>query len=372
MDERRHWRIAGTVVMVLFALLTTVAEGGARERIVGDPSADDVYLFGKSVDVAAPVGGDVVAAGRRVLVQGRVGGDVMAAAEDLAVTGGVGDDVRLAGRNVRIAGPVAGHAVAAGMVVELSRGAQVHDWFWAAGDQVDLSGVVAGDVVLRGGTVVIGGAVGGDSDIEADHVEILPSASFAGDVTIRSRDSVRIPEAVTIGGQLRQERLQGESVEVETGGIGGFGWVALAVLAVVLTGVLPRPTLRSVDTLRRSKLGSVALGLGVLAAAPLLAVLLLATGVGALLGLVVLLCYGVLVLAGASVALSALADLGLRAAGRNRTGFGWRTLALIVATVLAALVSWVPWAGPVVIFVGFLGGLGALSLTLWRGRVPVG
>jgi len=368
MDERRRWRAAKAAFVLICMALTAAAYGAVRDRAVREPSPDDVYLFGESVDVAAPVAGDVVAAGRRVLIQERVGGDVMAAAEDLEVTGAVGDDLRAAGRSVRIDAPVAGHAVVAGMVVDLGKRALVHDWFWAAGDEVDLSGVVAGNAVLRGRTVVIGGAVGGDTDIEADHVEILPSASFAGDLTIRSRGDVVVPDAVTVGGKLRRARLQTEAVEVETGGLRWFGWVALAVLAIVLNGLLPGPTRRSVEALRRSVAGSTALGLGMLAAGPLLAILLLATGAGALLGLLVLLCYGALLLAGAHVALSVLADMGLRASGRRRRGFGWRFLALVLATVAAALLSWVPWVGPLLIFVGFLAGVGATGLALWRGR----
>lgn len=360
------------------ALLALAAIAGAQtmgEQVrISERLTEDAYLMGRSVIVDAIAEGDVVVAGQDVTLGEAVRGDVLAAAEQLNVNGRIGDDLRAVGRRVEVAGDVDGHAVLAGWQVHLAEGSQVRDWLWAAGAEVRIDGVVVGDLKLSAADVVIGGAVGGDTRIAADSVTIRPGASFAGDLTIRSRDPVSVPESVSVGGVLSQSRFPPEGAAQREGdGGGALGWLLVATLSIVLMLLLPRPTRSVVAVLRQRPLASLGLGLAIVAAGPLLAVLLFVTGLGALLGVAVLLVYVLTLLGGVHGALATLANAGLDRVGHGRLA-GWRgALAILAAVVIAALVSWIPWLGSLVLLLGFFAGVGAVGLGAWRWRFgPVG
>ncbi|MBA1147637.1 hypothetical protein H0Z60_11295 [Ectothiorhodospiraceae bacterium WFHF3C12] len=358
--------------MTALALLALAAAAGAQtmgEHVrITRPAEADSYLLGRSVLVEAPVAGDVVAAGQDVTLGSEVAEDVIAAAEQLTVSGRIADDLRGLARRLDVSGRVHGHAVLAGWRVHLAEGSQVGDWFWGTGAEIRLDGVVVGDVRLRAAEVIIGGAIGGDTEIVADSVTVLPGASFAGDLRIRSEQPVNVPDGVNIGGVFSQSRLSAPSA-AEGDGDGGFtGWVLVAVFVLVLLFLLPRSTRGTVALLRERPLASLGLGLAILAAGPLLGILLVASGLGALLGLAWLLVYLLLLIAGVHAGVSTLADGCLEMLGRRPLA-GWRgAVAVIAAVLVVALVSWIPWLGPLLLFLGLLAGVGASGLGLWRWR----
>jgi hypothetical protein len=112
-------------------------------------------------------------------------------------------------------------------------------------------------------------------------------------------------------------------------------------------------------------LASLGLGLAVLAAVPLVVVLLMVTVVGLWLGLVLLAAYSALLMLGYITGALFIADFGLRELrGETETSRLWAIITLAVTFVLLALLSWMPAVNGIVTFALILFGLGALIRAL--------
>src|SRR5437867_10161931 len=110
----RQRALAKASLLAFLALLATplasfAAETRPGEVITVGPNEtinDDLYAFGRTVDVLGTVRGDVIAAGATITISGTVGGDVMAAGGQVRVTGDVNGSVRAGAGDVAIDGRV--------------------------------------------------------------------------------------------------------------------------------------------------------------------------------------------------------------------------------------------------------------------------
>src|SRR5215210_4274145 len=80
---------------------------GANETI-----NDDLYAFGRTVEVLGTVRGDVIAAAATVTISGTVTGDVIAAGGQIRVAGDVSGSVRAAGGELAVDGRIGEDIVA--------------------------------------------------------------------------------------------------------------------------------------------------------------------------------------------------------------------------------------------------------------------
>lgn len=345
--------------------------------VVTQPVLEDLYAAGESVEVRADVVGDLAVAGQTVTVGGRVDGDVMAAAETLSLSGALLDDARVAARSMTLTGSIGDHVAAAGETLVLAEGSQVGGFAWLAGNRVDVAGEVGGDLVAKGQRVIITGTVHGNTSLDATHAVIGEGAILHGDLTWPQG---RAPE-IAAGARIDGRRIETTATADPRGllGVPGvaagivFGTLSLLVLTVVLRVLVP-PVMRGAEALLRARPG-LSLGVGALALvlAPLVAVFAFLTIVGAPLGFVILLGYVMLLVLGIPVALDGVTDLALGRAlhGRPIT-WGWRLLALTLASLAFVGLVQIPIAGPLIALAATVLGLGALVLRAVRRGGGVG
>jgi len=368
--------VDGVIATATAASIAPVSSANAaatgREVVVTEITEHDLYAAGREVEIQAQVVGDVVAAGRDVTVSGNVSEDVMAAGREVLVSGDVGDDARLAGREVTVEGSVAGHIVAAGGEVEIEEEAHIGEWAWLAGGEVEIGGTVGGDVRAAGGEIEISGTIDGDVELVGGQIRIEDGAVINGDLTWRSETEPEISDGAVITGQVSQGPPLGDHPERE----GGLAYRLFVVLSVIIaTGVLytlfwPRCD-ACAAVLRDRPWVALATGVAVFVGTPLVVVLLFVTGVGALLGFVLLTAYFLALLLGSLSGIAMVARLGLdRFAGGKAFSIwlAWSAIA-IVAIVIGALYVIQP-VGMLVATVVMLVGLGAISLEAYRGLRP--
>jgi cytoskeletal protein CcmA (bactofilin family) len=340
------------------ASLAVAQEAGERV-IISEGFDRDLYAAGEEVIVESVVAGDAVLAAGTVLVNGDVRDDVLAAGRYVNIAGGVGDDVRLAGEVVTVSGNVLGHAAIAASEVRITKGAWIRDWAWLAGSSVLIDGGIGGDLLVAGSDVRITGDVRGDADIIADRIHIGDGAVINGDLTWRSENEPIIDDTVVIRGEI----IRGELPDIDEGD--SLAWRLLAMLSVVLAAgvlfTLFRSHCESCAALLEARPGiSLLLGLVVFATVPLVTALLFATAIGAVLGVLLLMTYGIAILLGFLTGIVALARLGLRwrrGNGEPTPAMTWLAIA-VVGLVIGIL-------GPLGFPVGFflmLFGLGVLTL----------
>src|SRR5207247_572790 len=164
---------------------------------------DDVYACGGAVDLGADVRGDLVAAGGRIHV-GNVQQDVIVAGGKVEIDGDVGDDVRVAGGEVTIAHHVGDHVVAAGGTLHFLPGSHVAGDIIVRGGKVILDGVVDGAVDAGGGDVTLNGTVGGGVRATAKELHVGDHAVIGGNLQYATRGEPDIRAGATIKGLRRR------------------------------------------------------------------------------------------------------------------------------------------------------------------------
>lgn len=358
--------VVSTALLLGFADVTYAAEH--VERVFNHDIATDHFSAGRSVEVDRPVAGDSIAAGAEVALSSNVSGDVILAGGEVRIDGEASQNVYAAGGRVVVDGAVGRNARIAGGRVDIGRRAQIAGNASIAAGRVNVAGNVKGYLQATGGRVYIDGAVGGDVEAAGGEVALGPNARVAGTLRYRSPDALeQDPRAVVSGGI---ERLAARG---PTGPGRASHWVVrwiwtigLMVLAALLVTALPGFSARVSRRVSKRFPLSMLLAFVAIVCVPVAAIVLLATGIGAPLGILTALAYPGLLLVGYASAGVALGDAILRRAKSDHADVKrWRTAFAALGVLAISLAGWIPWVGGFVRLVALLVGVGALIFQAW-------
>ncbi|HVZ46692.1 MAG TPA: polymer-forming cytoskeletal protein [Ramlibacter sp.] len=352
----------------LVVLGALVAGAGAAH------AGGDTFLAGGDVRSARPIEGDFMAFGGHVLIDEPVRGDAAIAGGAVEVRSAVGDDLAAAGGNVSIDAAVAGDLMAAGGNVTLSKQAVIGKNARIYAGDVVVDGRIEGDLKGSARKFTINGEVGGDVRVQAEDVELGPEAKIGGTLAYTSRNELKKAEGAAIGGgiardagsprrTLREREPESPLAWLVRSVVVYLGLLACAALFMVL---FPAFALRAAQRVRASPWLALAVGVAVLLAVPVAAVLMMITILGIPLALVTLAAYPVLLLAGFVLGVVFLARLLARAVRHEDVeGYSQVMGYVAVALVGVVLLHLVPFAGGLLIALMSLAGLGALLLELF-------
>jgi hypothetical protein len=323
--------------------------------------ADDLYVAGGRIDLAATVQGDVVAAGGRLSLGDWVRGDVLAAGGDVTVGGQVLDDVRVAGGLVAVRANVGGDVTAVGGAVSIAPEARIGGRAWLAGGEVDVQGRVARSVRAAGRVVRIGGEIDGDVTLAAVEVQILPTARVRGALVYRSPREAIVAPGAQIAGGTRHETARWPSPQRAVRAIGLVIAVAtlggLAVAGVALALLLPGLAASSARAISSAPWTSLAVGFAVLVATPAAATVLVATLLGAPLGIVLAALYAVTLILGLLVGVTWVGAPVTRLF-RHDPSPGRVMLSVLIGLVVVAALQLIPVVGAAILMLLLILGIG--------------
>ncbi|RKP44586.1 polymer-forming cytoskeletal protein [Trinickia fusca] len=353
-------------MLLAFTNLACAAEHAGRGfiRDIGN----DHFATGNSVEIEQPVAGDAMAAGTAVIVSSNVAGDVVLTGRDLLIDGDAGQNLYAAGSEVVVNGAVGRNARLAGGRIDIGRRAHIAGNVSVAGGRINVIGDVKGYVEAAGGRIYIDGTVGGDVEASGREVALGPNARVTGALRYRSPNPIeQDPRAVVSGGieRLTAQRLHAPARAMHR--VGRWIWtIGLMLLAALLVATMPGVSLRVSETLSQRFLLSLLLAFVVIVCAPVAAIVLLVTGIGAPLGILVVLAYPALMLIGYVSAGIALGDAIVRRVRPTDAALKRRRTAYAALAVLAlSLVRWIPWIGGVITVLALLAGVGAFVLQGW-------
>jgi cytoskeletal protein CcmA (bactofilin family) len=364
------WISSAMAVLALCAIPWIATAQDTGETVVKRGAVnDDLYAFGRTVDIDAQVRGDVIAAGGDVSVGRMVSGDVMVGGGNVSLRGKVDDDVRAGGGSLDLDLVVGDDLIAAGGEIRTSPSTRVGGNAWFAGGSLDLSGDFAHDLRAAGGDIRLGGHVHGDVDLEGDNISILPGAVIDGNLVYRSSRMANIEKDATIRGKVTRmpypARARGMPA-VERGSSLVF-LASLFLSALVLALVFPRFSAASAECLRTRPWAALGLGFAALVATLVAALLALVLVLTFLPGLVLMALYPVVLLAGFLIGVVWVGELGARLIRRDAGASpGIRVLSLAVALVVLGLLSLIPVIGGLIWFLLMLFGMGAGILQFSR------
>jgi hypothetical protein len=360
--------------LAFFAIAAGCAPPATDAASAGDEDGRELRLGGDFIAargelaVAENVPGDVIVAGGSIDFSGSADGDYLGAGGQQTIAGTVGGDVRAAGGQIELGAAVIRNVTIAGGQVGLRPGSSVGRNAYVTGGSLQVAGHVEGALTLSGGDVTIDGTVGGDVVVNAGSLRIGPRTRIGGDLRYR------VPEGAATIDPLAN--VVGETVVLPPPPDRGIwpGILRLILLGgFLLAGALgillfPRTAARSADVLAARTGPSLGFGALWLVVGPIVALIFMISVVGlpvALIG-VVLWCTALYV----GAAVPAL-WLGRRFLG-DRIGTARAGLvgAFLAAGLLFVLVSLVPIAGSLLLFVASVWGAGALVLALARRDAP--
>ena len=351
-------------ILILLYPYTDVSAQHAGEHVsMSGIIDDDLYMAGGQVELYATVNGDVVAAGGQLNLEGDVHEDVMAAGGEVELRGVVGDDARVAGGNVRVLATIGDDLVAAGGRLQLGPKAVVGGSAWLSGGEVRVDGRVGEVLRASGGKVIIAGTIDGDAEVWAEQVEVQPGAVIRGKLNYKSPHPAIIADGAQIDGEVTYTPVEVRVAPV----VAGFIFAGLILLSsMMLTGVVlylvfPGIAQRCCDTVRDTPWTSLGYGLAVFAGGPLVIVLLLSTGLGLWLALLLLAAWLVLLLTGYLAGAYFVADAGLRKLKKDDAGRTARAVSLVLSMLALAIVNLIPLIGGLVNWLVLLAGIGALK-----------
>ncbi len=174
----------------------------------------DLYLFGNSITVEAPVRNDLVAGGRDIIIETQVSGNILAAGGTLRIRGESGGSVRVAGGNVVIDGNVGRDLLVAGGNVMISKTATIAGDLLIAGGELVIQGDVHGKAVINGGNVQIEGLIGKQVEGNIGQLIIGPKAVIGGNLTYSSPEKAIIKKGSVIRGTQHYTRVEKPKEEV--------------------------------------------------------------------------------------------------------------------------------------------------------------
>lgn len=362
------WTLLALVLALLPFRTASAQEFGERVLKEGH-YLEDQYLAGEVVELRGIVEGDVVAAGGRVLIEERVTGDVIVAGGVVDLRAMVDDDVRAAGGQVLINGEVAGDLIAAGGEITVPTESAVGERAWLAGGELEIGGYVGRELRAAGEEVTISGEINGDALVYGKEVRVLPTARIAGRLVHYGPKEAEIAPAARILGGTEYHQVQ---IDARVGERVARGMATMLLLALLTTGIVlflvfPHFSAAAVGALRVRPWASLGIGLAVFFTVPPVAMLLMMTAIGAVLAVVLLMLYGLLMLAGFLVGMLCTGDLVLRLVHKG-TAFtrSWRLLSLAAVFLVLWLIGFVPPLAVLVAYIVMVLGAGALMVQFYR------
>jgi len=366
----RH--ILAIILVVLVARGVGAEEDHAEFEIAGDrflaggeithegAPADDVFMLGETLRLAAPVRGDALLAGRRITVAAPVAGDVHAA-----------------GAHIRLQAPVSGDATLMGYEIDAG---EVGGDLRATGSMVTITGPVAGYAILAAERLRIEGKIEGPVHLGARDVTFGETARIGGPLVLYEHDpgEIEVPASVLDPAQIerrdiaRWERDGKDHRPVHPGGIvAAFlgGVLVLTAIAVLVAALVPEALAAMRRRILARPFGT--LWLGFLAQSVLVGagLLLALTLVGVLVTPAAILAAALTGVAGYVVGVYAFGVGLMQAVGRPEPDrIGPKALAAGVGALVAGLIGLIPLLGWLFMLALTFAGIGALAERLFRPR----
>lgn len=316
-----------------------VYEENGDGRVSSDTVVDgSAYIVGQTVRVSGTVRGDLYCGGNSIVVDGIIEGDVICAGGTVTVDGNVAGDVRVAAMAVTLDGAIDGNVSVFASDVRASESLVVAGDLNGATSTITIDGSIGRDIAIGADSMIVNGTVGRDITATLQSISFGEGASIGGSLTYTSPAEAAIPSGVVAGDTNFNRDTSRESYQAEMTRFFFFAIVAIALLVMLGTALMPRQV-HAIGAVSWGTFG-LAVVTGVTAAVfvPIIILLLIATGVGAYAAYVLLLLW-LLVMALSPISFAYFLGTNIYGARSNnilvRATFG--ALALMVALSLPIL-----------------------------------
>ncbi len=346
------------LLFACFVVLSGVSAVSAASYTTGDsptisaPVNDDAFISGSDVSVEAPVMGELFAGGDKVTVNKKPTRSVFAAGNTVSISDGSGYNIFAAGNDVTIKGDIAHDVFVAGNRITIDPSTVITGTLHIAGNDMKIAGTIKGNVEANGNTVTSNAIIGGNFKGDVTSLTFT-GGSIGGNLDYKSAKDAAGLSTVTVAGAT----THGESTYEPTSPLSNWLWLALGTLitGLAMLFMMPRKLEAEMATMNTQLLKSMGWGFVALIITPIVAVLLIATMIGAPLGLILVAVYTItLYLAGVIGQMFIGSWILKRVNARIRTPkqhLGW---SLVVGIIVVGLLRMIPVVGGIIAFIFFI------------------
>lgn len=328
----------------------------------------DLAATGGRVQIDGTVDGDTYLFGQQITVNGHVTGDVVVFAESARINGTVDGNVRAFVNNITITGTVAKNVTYFCQTVNLDSTSKVGWSVMGMNQTVSLDGKIGRDVWAAFQQATLSGTVDGNMSVQGESLNITGTAQVGGPIRFKGAKPATVSSEAKLASPVEYTHLEKQRDERGAGFyIWRLVWTGSFILfGLVLISVMPKFSQEVVESARN--LGaSAGLGVLVLFAVPIAAVIACITIIGFLVGFSSILLWLVVLIA-AEVVVGAVVGEWIM----GRTVEFWPLIArMAVGILVVRIVTTLPFIGGWAKFAVILWGMGAISLALYRRLQPV-
>jgi hypothetical protein len=364
-----------TLVALASLLVLTFARNADALRIRSGQSVaiekgttidDDVIITAQDAAIAGTVNGNLLVMAQQVSIEGKVTGSVVALAQQIKCTGAIGGSFHAAGETVNLDATVERNAAIAGRRLQLGDASLIERDAFLAGDSIQTSGAVRGDLKAAATSVVLGGSVGRGARFWVERLALTDKASVAGDlIYISSAAAAIAPGAKVLGKTVHRfpkPRVRPAHRRALVRVWGGVSFVWLLLFTAALVAILPRPMREASERIRTTPLWALLTGFLVIVVSPVMVLLL---GIPLLPAALIVGAMWLAVLYIAQVVAAVFVGSWIFKLFAKRD-IGRPVLAGLVGVVVISVVALVPFLCVLVRIAVALFGVGGLSLVVGR------
>lgn len=349
-----------STVFALFLVLpaiafaeTVVRTGNSVSISVSQTVENDFYAAAGSVTHSGEVKEDMYVVAGSVTINGPIGTDLTAVGGTVQVNAPIGDDVRVVGGEVVISEDVSGDVFVFGGLLKILSSASIEGNVYFYGGEAEIEGDVEGAVMGRAESFNISGSVGA-LDVSAVSVILGDKANVRGDLRYASVRELQRATGAVVEGQI----LKGEVAVKEDRGNASLVFVLSWVFSILCVFLVFRSRFGELlgdiknDTVRVGLIG-----LATLFIVPILSFILLATVLGAWLGVLALLITIILFILSFIILPIILGGWIMSYFTKTKR---IDLLGLVLGVFALIFLSYLPVVGGMIIFVGYILVLGTI------------
>ncbi len=378
MTKKLLLAVAGVLAVVVSATTLYAADFLPKDPkqagnvvVSGSATYHNLYVAGGTVQINKKIFGDLFSAGGSVNVIGAVEKDLFAAGGNVTVLNPVGDDARLAGGNVVVNTSIGGDAVIAGGTISVGKDTTVGGDLWAAGGAITIEGTVSGKAKIMGGEVLLNGVIAGDVTVRAGKkLTFGPDARVTGAITYSGREEAVVQDGAQVG-KISFTRTEQDNKRFHFARIFTI-FLLVKLIALFIAGLFLLKLFHKTSTTIVSSAYSqfwANLGIGVVGGIvfPILSILLLITGVGTYVGLLLLIWFIFALLVTGIVTVFFIGSLLQKWIRKKQEIMPtWQT---VLWGVLGGLIlGFIPFVGWIAIWVAHAASFGAVLRTV-KGKI---
>lgn len=349
------------VVLPLFTNAETVVRTGESVSIAsGQVVEQDFYTYGGTVTHSGEVTGDMYAVTGSATINGPIGADLTILGGSVQIHSSIGDDLRVVGGETVLAGEVEGDVFVIGGLLKVLSSATVNGNVYFYGGELETEGVIEGSLLGYADKFLINGAVNNGVDVTGV-VELGDRAGVKEGITYSSVREIKRAQNADVEGDIN--KVTTSSTETEK----SDWWVTPMIIWSFTTlgsYLFLRKNLEVlVRRMRKNAAKSGLVGLVVIALAPVLSFILMATVLGLWFGVLSFLAWTALLII-AWILLPMFVGYYIYKIFKRERSLD--LLVVVTGLVVCAVLMMIPRPGGLLLFIGVIMVVGHLCLSLYK------